>query len=106
LVVNNILLCAMAAVVLTGTIFPLVAELLAGAKISVGKPCFDSTVFPLAIPLMLAMAVGPTLSWKRAALWPAFLRLWWAGLIALVVFAIVMIGWRRVMPALAFLSAA
>ena len=105
LVVNNILLCSMCAVVLTGTIFPLIAELV-GAKISVGEPFFNATVFPLAIPLMLAMAVGPTLSWKRAELLPAFARLWWAALIAAIVGAIVAIGWHRVLPALAFLSSA
>jgi cytochrome c-type biogenesis protein CcmF len=106
LVVNNILLCSMCAVVLTGTTFPLFAELLAGAKISVGQPFFNSTVFPLAIPLLLAMAVGPTLSWKRAELLPAFARLWWAALIAATVGATVAIGWHRLLPALAFLAAA
>jgi cytochrome c-type biogenesis protein CcmF len=106
LVVNNILLCSMATVILTGTTFPLFADLLAHAKISVGAPFFNATVFPLAIPLMLAMAVGPTLSWKRAELAPALARLWWAALIAAFVGAFVEYGWHRVMPALAFLSAA
>ncbi len=105
LVVNNILLCSICAVVLTGTTFPLLAELV-GAKISVGAPFFNATVFPLAIPLLLAMAVGPTLSWKRAELLPAFARLWWAAAIAAMVGAVVVIGWHRVMPALAFLASA
>jgi cytochrome c-type biogenesis protein CcmF len=106
LVVNNILLCSMATVILTGTTFPLFADLLAHAKISVGAPFFNATVFPLAMPLLLAMAVGPTLSWKRAELAPALARLWWAALIAAFVGAFVEYGWHRVMPALAFLSAA
>ena len=48
---NNILLCSICAVVLTGTTYPLFAELLFGAKLSVGPPYFERTVFPLAIPL-------------------------------------------------------
>ena len=76
---NNILLCSICAVVLTGTTYPLFAELLFGAKLSVGPPYFQSTVFPLAVPLFLAMSLGPVLAWKRAELWPALLKLWWAA---------------------------
>ena len=82
LVLNNILLCSICAVVLTGTTYPLFAELVFGAKLSVGPPYFQSTVFPLAIPLFVAMSLGPVLPWKRAELWPALLKLWWAALIA------------------------
>ena len=42
LVLNNILLCSICAVVLTGTTYPLFAELLFGAKLSVGPPYFQS----------------------------------------------------------------
>src|SRR6476660_9650896 len=48
LVLNNILLCSICAVVLTGTTYPLFAELVFGANLSVGPPYFQSTVFPLA----------------------------------------------------------
>ena len=41
LVLNNILLCSICAVVLTGTTYPLFAELLFGAKLSVGPPYFQ-----------------------------------------------------------------
>jgi cytochrome c-type biogenesis protein CcmF len=106
LVLNNILLCSIAAVVLTGTTYPLFAELVFGAKISVGPPFFNSTVFPLCMPLFAAMAVGPTLSWKRAALAPALLRLWWAALAALVVGVLCAWGLRGGLPALAFAASA
>ena len=85
LVLNNILLCSICAVVLTGTTYPLFAELVFGAKLSVGPPYFQATVFPLAIPLFLAMSLGPVLPWKRAELWPALLKLWWAALIAVLI---------------------
>ncbi|MBU6498630.1 MAG: heme lyase CcmF/NrfE family subunit, partial [Rhodospirillales bacterium] len=85
LVLNNILLCSITAVVLTGTMYPLFADLVFGQKISVGAPFFNATVLPLTVPLFLAMAVGPMLPWKRAALGPALLRLWWVALAALLV---------------------
>ena len=84
LVVNNILLCSIAAVVFTGTTYPVFAQLL-GTQISVGAPFFHLTVIPLAIPLMLAMSVGPLLPWKRAQLGPALIRLWWAALAGLII---------------------
>jgi len=96
----------MAAVVLTGTTYPLFAELLFGAKISVGKPFFDSAVLPLCAPLFFAMAIGPVLSWKRAALEPALTRLWWAALIALAVWVLASLGPARGIPALAYAGAA
>ncbi|HET6198092.1 MAG TPA: heme lyase CcmF/NrfE family subunit, partial [Acetobacteraceae bacterium] len=85
LVLNNILLCSICAVVLTGTTYPLFAELVFGAKLSVGPPYFQNTVFPLAIPLFAAMSLGPVLPWKRAELLPALFKLWWAGLFATLV---------------------
>ena len=65
LVLNNVLLCSIAAVVLTGTTYPLFADLLLGVKVSVGPPYFQTTVLPLAMPVFAAMAVGPVLPWKR-----------------------------------------
>jgi cytochrome c-type biogenesis protein CcmF len=85
LVLNNILLCSIAAVVITGTMYPLFADLLFHQKISVGAPFFNATVLPLAVPVFGAMSIGPVLSWKRAALGPALVRLWWAALAAAVV---------------------
>ncbi len=85
IVLNNILLCSIMAVVLVGTMYPPFVQLLFGQQISVGPPFFISTAVPLAAPLMAAMGLGPVLSWKRAALAPALMRLWWAALASLVV---------------------
>ncbi len=65
LVLNNLLLCSIAAVVLAGTLWPLFADILTGAKISVGPPFFNTATAPLAIPLVLAMPIGAMLPWKR-----------------------------------------
>jgi ABC-type amino acid transport substrate-binding protein len=80
LVLNNLLLCSAAAVVLVGTLWPMFADLLFDQKISVGPPFFNTAILPLTVPLVLAMAAGPLLSWKRARLWPVLERLWWAAL--------------------------
>jgi cytochrome c-type biogenesis protein CcmF len=104
-VLNNILLCSICAVVLTGTTYPLFAELF-GEKLSVGPPYFDATVFPLAIPLFAAMSLGPVLPWKRAELLPALQKLWWAGLIAAVVGIGAAFGFRAGLASLGFAAAA
>ena len=88
LVLNNIFLCAIAAVVFTGTLYPPFANLLFGIQLSVGAPFFNQTVLPLAGPIILAMGVGPLLRWKRADMLPVLQRLWLAGGIALLVLII------------------
>ncbi len=105
LILNNILICSIAAVVLTGTAYPPFADLLAGVKISVGPPFYAATVFPLAFPLFLAMSLGTALSWKRAALAPVFRQVWWAALISVVIglFAVMRM---KALPALGMVAAA
>ncbi len=105
LVLNNVLLCSIAAVVLTGTMYPLFTDLVLGEKLSVGAPFFNATVLPLAVPVFAAMAVASVLPWKRAALAPALLRLWWAAAVA-VGFGLLVLTRLLVLPALAFAGAA
>jgi cytochrome c-type biogenesis protein CcmF len=107
LVLNNLLLCSIAAVVLAGTLYPMFADLLLGEKISVGPPFFNTATLPLVVPLVLAMALGPLLPWKRATLWPALLRLWWAALAGAGGYlACLAIAGARLGPALGFAAAA
>jgi cytochrome c-type biogenesis protein CcmF len=107
LVLNNLLLCSIAAVVLVGTLWPMFADILFGAKISVGAPFFNAATAPLAIPLVAAMAVGPLLAWKRADLAGALQRLWWVGLLAVAsAFLTLLIAGYHVWPALGFAAAA
>ncbi|MBO1076684.1 heme lyase CcmF/NrfE family subunit [Roseomonas marmotae] len=106
LVLNNLLLCSMAAVVLTGTLWPMFADLLFDQKISVGPPFFNTAMLPLAVPLVLAMAAGPLLAWKRAHLWPVLQRLWWAALLSALTAALVLAyAGLRIGPALGFAAA-
>ena len=68
LVLNNILLAVAAFVVFVGTLWPLVAEMIWGDKISVGKPFFDLAFTPFMVLLALILPVGAVLPWKRARL--------------------------------------
>ncbi|ACI52663.1 cytochrome c-type biogenesis protein CcmF [Gluconacetobacter diazotrophicus PA1 5] len=101
LVVNNILLCSICAVVLTGTMYPPFMSLLFGKTISVGKPFFDATAAPLAIPLLAFMGFGPMMPWKRAQFWPVLRRLWWAGIVTALAFCLMAWRIRDVLPLLA-----
>ncbi len=99
LVLNNVFLCAIAAVVFTGTLYPPFANLLFGIQLSVGAPFFNQTVLPLAAPIIIAMGVGPLLAWKRADFYPVVQRLYLAGGVAGVVF-LVMVADRHIVAAL------
>ena len=99
LVLNNVFLCAIAAVVFTGTLYPPFANLLFGVQLSVGAPFFNQTVLPLAAPIIIAMGFGPLLAWKRADFAPVLQRLYLAGGVAAVVF-LVMAANRHIIAAL------
>ncbi|MCK0137919.1 MULTISPECIES: heme lyase CcmF/NrfE family subunit [unclassified Aliiroseovarius] len=105
LLINNLLLVVATGTVLVGTLYPLFTEALADQKISVGPPFFNASFIPIMLPLLMIMAVGPFLSWKRADLKGVFQRLRFvallSGLAALAVWYLTEGG-----PALAYLSIA
>jgi cytochrome c-type biogenesis protein CcmF len=63
LVINNLLLSVILFVVLIGTLYPIVAEIM-GDKISVGPPYFNLAAGVPALLLVALMAVGPLLRWR------------------------------------------
>jgi cytochrome c-type biogenesis protein CcmF len=75
LLLNNLLLSTAVASVLLGTLYPLFLDAIGGDKVSVGPPFFNAVFLPLMVPLVVAMAVGPMLSWKRSDLGQALSRL-------------------------------
>ena len=85
LILNNLLLTIAAATVFLGTLYPLFLEVIGGGKVSVGPPFFNTTFVPLMIPLVIAMGVGPLLSWKRGDLAGVLDRLKFAFAATLVV---------------------
>ncbi len=77
LVVNNLLLSIGCATVFIGTLYPLLIDAVTGGtdKVSVGPPFFNATFVPLMVPMVLLMAVGPMLAWKRGEIRRAIKRL-------------------------------
>jgi cytochrome c-type biogenesis protein CcmF len=75
LLLNNLLLTTAAATVFIGTLYPLLLDVVAHQKVSVGPPFYTMTFVPIMIPLLIAMAVGPLLPWKRGDLLAALARL-------------------------------
>ncbi len=65
LLLNNVLLVVTLAMVLLGTLYPLVADVLGWGKISVGPPYFNFFFVPLGLLLVLSMGAGASLQWKR-----------------------------------------
>ena len=76
LLFNNLIMATSAAAVLLGTLYPLLLDALDGGKVSVGPPFFNAVFIPLMVPMILAMAIGPLLKWKRGDLRAALLTLW------------------------------
>jgi cytochrome c-type biogenesis protein CcmF len=64
LVVNNLLLSVILGIVLMGTLYPLATEAM-GEKLSIGAPYFNYAAGPVALVLVLVMAAGPLLRWRR-----------------------------------------
>jgi cytochrome c-type biogenesis protein CcmF len=105
LVLNNLFLVTACATVFIGTLYPLALEVITGAKISVGAPYFNLTFGPLLVAVMIAVPFGPMLAWKRGDILGAAQRLLAAGIVALVVLALLW-AWTRGGSALAPLAIA
>ncbi len=76
LMLNNILLAVAAFVVFVGTIWPLVAEMFFGRKLSVGAPFFNIAFPPFMVALAIILPIGAIMPWKRARLSRAMRPLW------------------------------
>ena len=65
LLANNVLLTCACAMVLLGTLYPLLADALGLGKISVGPPYFGLLFLLLMGPLVLLLPLGPLTRWQR-----------------------------------------
>jgi cytochrome c-type biogenesis protein CcmF len=63
---NNLLFVLLAVVVLVGTVFPLLYEALEHQQVTVGAPYFDALTLPIGLALLVLMAIGPALPWRKA----------------------------------------
>ncbi|HEU5283905.1 MAG TPA: heme lyase CcmF/NrfE family subunit, partial [Burkholderiales bacterium] len=102
LLLNNVLFVVAAVVVLLGTLFPLVYEVLGFGKLSVGLPWFD-LMFPIVMaPAVFLMAIGPLARWKQARLPELGMRLRWAFAVALALAILLPLAMGQWRPLVAF----
>lgn len=62
---NNIVFCIFALVVLLGTTYPLIADALRGEQVSVGTPYYERFAIPLGLSLLLLMGIAPMVSFAE-----------------------------------------
>ena len=83
LLVNNVILVVACAMVLLGTIYPLIVDALGLGKLSVGPPYFNALFNPMAILLMLALGIGSVTRWRQTELKHLLQQLWLPALLSL-----------------------
>ncbi|MEN8198076.1 MAG: cytochrome c-type biogenesis CcmF C-terminal domain-containing protein, partial [Pseudomonadota bacterium] len=74
MVLNNLLLSVATAAILVGTVYPIIVKAFGGV-LSVGADYFNLMFTVLMTPMILAMALGPMLAWKRGDLAGVLARL-------------------------------
>jgi cytochrome c-type biogenesis protein CcmF len=88
ILIGNLMLTVAAAMVLLGTLFPLLGDALNLGKISVGPPYFGFLFTLLMIPVVLLLPFGPYLRWGKSDT-PVLKRVMWRAGLAAVACAIV-----------------
>ncbi|MBI5548637.1 MAG: hypothetical protein HY901_32550, partial [Deltaproteobacteria bacterium] len=66
LIANNLVLALLTFAVLLGTLFPIVARVWEGSRVTVGESYYDGFAVPLGVALLFLMGVGPALPWGGA----------------------------------------
>jgi cytochrome c-type biogenesis protein CcmF len=65
---NNLLLVGIAFSVLFGTLFPILSELVTGAKTSFSTATFNRVNIPIGLGLLVLTGIGPLIAWRRASI--------------------------------------
>ncbi len=95
LLLNNLLLVVAAALILVGTLYPLLLDALGLGKISVGEPYFAAVFLVPMLPLILLLAVGPYVKWQSDRFGAIRHKLVWplaGGIIAMLVLGLGVYG--------------
>jgi cytochrome c-type biogenesis protein CcmF len=83
LLLNNLLLTVIAAMVLTGTLYPLLLDALDAGKISVGPPYFGLLFAIFLVPLVTLLPLGFQVRWQQDSLGRVLREFWLPAAIAL-----------------------
>src|SRR5436309_1977849 len=65
---NNLLLVGIAFSVLFGTLFPILSELVTGAKTTFSTTTFNRVNIPLGLALLVLTGIAPLIAWRRASI--------------------------------------
>jgi cytochrome c-type biogenesis protein CcmF len=84
ILLNNVFLLVSSAMVLIGTLYPLVIDAFAAGKISVGPPYFNALFVPLMLPLLALVGFSGRMGWKKGSLKTAVVALRLPLLVALL----------------------
>ena len=84
LLLNNIFLVVAAAMVLIGTIYPILVDFMGWGQVSVGPPYFGAMFIMLMTPVVLLLPLGPMARWQNDEFRRAARPLLWAALFAIV----------------------
>jgi cytochrome c-type biogenesis protein CcmF len=63
---NNVLFILACAIVLLGTLAPLAVDAFSEAKLTVAAPYFNEIMVPIFLVVILLMAIGPLVPWRKA----------------------------------------
>jgi cytochrome c-type biogenesis protein CcmF len=92
---NNLVFAGFTFMVLLGTLYPLIWEVIFEEQISVGEPYFNRVSGPICLLLLFLMGVGPALPWGRTRLGAALRQLVLPFGAMAVVIALCLIGGLR-----------
>jgi cytochrome c-type biogenesis protein CcmF len=92
IVINNLFILTACATVVLGTMYPLVAEWISGARLTVGAPYFNATFLPIMSIALLFAALVPFMPWKKANIRESLKRCRPALLAAMVAVVLVLVS--------------
>ncbi len=101
----NLLFLALTLAVMWGTMYPAFASAAGGEKVSISAPFFNRTTWPLALAVLLLLALGPWLKWRSLQLSDLGRVLALPGLVAVLTAIVLLLAGIRQPIALAFFSA-
>jgi cytochrome c-type biogenesis protein CcmF len=84
LLLNNLLLTVIAAMVLTGTLYPLLLDALDAGKISVGPPYFGTLFALLIAPIVALLPFGFYIKWREDRVRRLLAELWLPAIFAVI----------------------
>ncbi|MBZ0223856.1 MAG: heme lyase CcmF/NrfE family subunit [Dokdonella sp.] len=96
LLINNLMFACAAAMVLLGTLYPMIGDAFNLGRISVGPPYFALLFTLLMVPVVLLIPFGPFIHWRSGRLTAALRKLLPAFAVALIA---AVLAWLLVRPA-------